>query len=387
MLLSTDELNTITKPCVNNTTDLDRNVLGITANRVNKMKGLGASALISLIFINSLIKDGVEIDKAISTFKLSTISSINNMFKKVANHTYNQTKPYYLYRGIKFKPLRDNENIKSVVSSYLKNAHNTVKSIYSNPMYVLKNPKTGIKTYYPIKNVYDMIIEQAKTCIYTNQDLIDKVTPILNQIEDTGIKVKYNDKYYKLDDLLKNVILTNLTAMSQAILDECGKEYKADGKEISVHMNPALDHELLQGHRFTNAEYEKLNSSLPFKDVDGRQYKAIKRHIGQWNCRHYSISVILAMQDQTFTNKVLDEIVANNHKGVKFKDKHLTRYDCNYMRYQYEAKLTKYKTYYKVMVALGNMQMATFYNTKYNALYNMYISFCKHCNLKPNPIY
>ena len=68
-----------------------------------------------------------------------------------------------------------------------------------------------------------------------------------------------------------------------------GKDYTAeigaDGKELSAHANCALDHEPFQGHIFTNAEYEKLQTNNDFTDIDGNQFAGVNRIIGIWNCQ------------------------------------------------------------------------------------------------------
>ena len=73
----------------------------------------------------------------------------------------------------------------------------------------------------------------------------------------------------------------------------------ADGKEITVHANPAQDHQFVQGHQFTNEEYEKLQGEddVSFKDVQGRRYEHFDRHIGTLNCRHFTYSIIIGFYD------------------------------------------------------------------------------------------
>ena len=80
------------------------------------------------------------------------------------------------------------------------------------------------------------------------------------------------DKYIELFKLLKNKDVFYLigSAVGPSPYPEMvkyfqkiiGEEIGADGYEISVHSNPAPDHELVQGRQFSLEEYEKLRQEL-----------------------------------------------------------------------------------------------------------------------------
>ena len=51
-----------------------------------------------------------------------------------------------------------------------------------------------------------------------------------------------------------------------------------------------------QGHQFTNEEWEKLQNSEDFTDVNGQRFTGVERVIGMWNCRHVARSIFVGVQ-------------------------------------------------------------------------------------------
>ena len=88
-----------------------------------------------------------------------------------------------------------------------------------------------------------------------------------------------------------------------------GEEIGADGVEISVHENPAPDHEKAQGRQFSNEEYQKLQAGQEATDYRGikvnldHDHKNGYRPISEMNCYHYVFSVILGVNEPEYNEK------------------------------------------------------------------------------------
>ena len=118
-----------------------------------------------------------------------------------------------------------------------------------------------------------------------------------------------------------------------------GKEYGADGIEISVHSNPAPDHEDIQGRQFSIEEYDKLQAGEIAKDVKGIMYDGSdKRQIGQYNCYHDIFNIILGVSKPIYTDKQLKEIVQNNQEGFEYEGKHYTNYEGTQLQRRLETE-------------------------------------------------
>ena len=165
--------------------------------------------------------------------------------------------------------------------------------------------------------------------------------------------------------------------------DEIGKQIGADGKELSVHINCALDHEPIQGHRFTNEEYDKLQNNESFEDLNGKKFDALDRIIGIWNCRHFAYSIIIGVSKPRYTQKQLDEYIRKNHEGYVLPNgKHITMYECTQMQRQIETKIRYAKEAQMAYKQAGNIDDARKARRNVVRLTEQYKIFSKNCGLK-----
>ena len=210
----------------------------------------------------------------------------------------------------------------------------------------------------------------------------------MKELVDSGIRhVEYtseNGKFttQRLDSAVRRNVLDGVRAINQGVQDLVGEQYGSDGKEITVHDNPAPDHEDIQGHLFTNEEFEKLQSEMDFQDVNGRKYEAIRRAIGTWNCRHFTFSIIVGFSTPVHTQAELDEIIRKNHTGYTMKNgKHLTMYECTQQQRLYERNIRKNKEGVMMAREAGDAELARQYQLKVDKLTLQYRRFSQSCGL------
>lgn len=115
-----------------------------------------------------------------------------------------------------------------------------------------------------------------------------------------------------------------------------GKEFGADGVEISAHSPCAEDHVEYQGLQFTQKEFDKIQSSLD------RPYE-------QWNCKHIVFPVILGISSPAYTKEDLEEMRDSSEemvsiKGLSGEDLEMSRYDASQYQRKIEQSLRKAKT-------------------------------------------
>jgi hypothetical protein len=114
------------------------------------------------------------------------------------------------------------------------------------------------------------------------------------------------------------------------------------GWEISAHFAPAKDHEDIQGHIFTNEEFEKLQNHEEAHDIDGEAFQ-LDRAIGDWNCQHYPRPFIIGVSEPRCSQEELDEIKRQNEEGIEFNGEHYTLYEADQLHWQYEREIQKEK--------------------------------------------
>ena len=203
---------------------------------------------------------------------------------------------------------------------------------------------------------------------------------------DSGVRRIYWDSGYnqRLDTAVRRNVLDGIRQVRQKINDEAGKEFGADGKQLSAHPNAAPDHEPFQGHIFTNEEWENLQTCNDFTDIYGQHFDGVDRIIGAWNCYHIASSIIIGAKKPKYTPEQLQKFIDDNHKGYTFPNgKHLTMYQCTQMQRSLETRIRYAKEEQMAMKELGNISAKKLARQTVVDLTNQYRAFSNSCGLKP----
>ena len=90
----------------------------------------------------------------------------------------------------------------------------------------------------------------------------------IKQIGQSGLKtLDYESgRSMRLDSAIRMNTLGGLRKLNNQVQEQFGEEFDSDGVEISVHTAPADDHAEVQGHQFSNKEFEKLQETGIAKD-------------------------------------------------------------------------------------------------------------------------
>ena len=114
-------------------------------------------------------------------------------------------------------------------------------------------------------------------------DYNSAIRAALRQAASDGLRVQYaSGLTRRLDTATRQNVLDGVRAINNDILRQLGKEYGADGVEISAHALCAEDHLPYQGMQFSNKDFEELQNNL-------------QRPFGMWNCKHTIFPIILGI--------------------------------------------------------------------------------------------
>lgn len=387
-MLSENAIDKLMQPIIDRQEAINSYVVETIAKRVKEIGHLLPSDVYKLERLLKTGSDVKKINKEIARLTGMNEKDIRKLIKTVAENNYYDTKPYYDYRHKSFIPFEKNIPLQFVVNAIAKQTAETYMNLSNSKalgciLYNRRNPKK--KTFKPIAKTYQDIIDEA---IQASQaGVIDYNTAMrrtMRQLNDSGVRRLYWESGYtqRLDTAVRRNILDGIRQVNQAVQDETGKQFGADGKEITVHMNPAPDHEDIQGHQLTNEEYDKLQNNEFFVDYNGRKFAPIKRAIGTLNCRHFTYSIILGVMKPNFTREQLDEIIKKNHKGYTAPDgKHMTMYECTQYQRQLETKVRYAKDGQIMAKESGDIELAQEYQAKVTKWMKQYKAFSEACGL------
>lgn len=390
MLLDND-IEKLIAPLVNRQSEISDYVISIIAKRI---KEIGTMLPSDVYKLERILKAGGDIrliNNKISNLTGIQIKEIKNIIQEVAMDAYVDAMPYYDYREQPFIPLEQNVELQRIIASVQKQTVNTYVNLCRVQAFMirdLRNPKKLKPT--PLAKAYYSVIDEAIQM--TQQGTIDYNTAIrrtMQQLSDSGIRsVTYQPQSgrpytQRLDTAVRRNILDGIKAISQGVQDEIGRQIGADGKEITVHLNSAPDHEPIQGHQFTNEEYDKLQNNMPFTDVLGNKFSPIERPIGMWNCRHFTYSIIVGVSKPTYTQEQLSEMMAKNAKGyTDSKGRHYTLYECAQEQRRLETDIRKMKDRQQILQECGDTDGANKAKAEATKLIKKYYAFSKACGLK-----
>lgn len=289
------------------------------------------------------------------------VKDIYKIFDAVAKDNLEFARKFYEYRGIDFIPYEKNialqnqvKAIADITAQQYINLSNTtaigftVKDMYGNSVF------KGLQKAY-----YDAIDEAVLSIGQGKDTFQNQMYKTIKELGTSGIKtIEFGTGYKRrMDSQVRMNMMGALRDLSNTLQEQFGKEYGADGIEISVHESPAPDHAPIQGHQFTLEEFDKMQSSLPFKDYNGRQYSAIDRHISEWNCYHYEFSVVLGINEPEYNKNQLQAILEANNKGFDLDGKHYTKYQGSQLQRQIETQVRKQKDLQILAKASGNKEL------------------------------
>lgn len=387
-MLSEDAIEKLVQPITQNQEAINTYVLKKIANGVREIGKLSPSDINRM---KLLVEYGADIrlmNAELARLANRQIRDIKSMIKTVAIDTHLDAKPLYDYRHKSYVPYDKNEKLKQLVQIVGNRTSETYQNLSNSRatgflIRDLKNPQALI--FQSIGDTYRTVMDEAIQSVITGGvDYRTAMRRVLKQLSDSGIRRMYWDSGYtqRLDTTVRRNLLEGVRAVQQGVQDLIGKEINADGKELSVHINCALDHEPFQGHQFTNKEFDNLQSNQDFEDLNGQKFNAVARAIGMWNCRHIARSIIVGVTKPLHTPEELQQYIDDNHKGYVLPDgRKITMYECTQLQRQMETKIRYAKDEQIALMESGDIEAAKIVQQKVARLTQEYKKFSKDCGL------
>lgn len=391
-MLSDDAIDNLMQPILDRQEKINNYVIEKIAQRVKETGKLLPSDIYKLQRLLKTGSDVKQINAEISRLTGLNVIAIKKLIKVVAASTYLDAKPFYDYRYRSFVPFRENTHLQNIVKAISKQTVDTYKNLSNSTAFMIRDPKTGKLKPTKLSKTYQTIMDEAIQA--SQQGIVDYNSAMrrtMQQLNDSGIKyVTYNPESgriysQRLDTAVRRNLLDGIRQINQGVQDEVGRQFGADGKEISVHPFSAPDHEPVQGHQFSNEEYDKLQNNEPFTDYEGKRFNAIARHIGFWNCRHFTFSIILGVAKPTYTNTQLEQFIRKNNDGIKLGNKHYTMYEVTQKMREIETNIRRCKDGVMMARTLNDKELVSKYKQKMRKYQNDYKYITKVSGLTPRP--
>ena len=378
-MLSEEVIDKVVERLVNRIEQTNTYILTEMGKSVKRIGTISASERMQLVQILKYGGDYDKIVKKIAEITEKNVYDIYKIFDEVAKHDYIFAKQFYDYRGIKYIPYSQNLALQNQIRALASiTAGEYLNLTRTKALGFGLVDKEGNITFKGLQDTYYDLLDEAVLSVSQGKETFDSAMyRQLKNIGESGLKVVYeNGRTMRLDSAIRMNMKSALTNMHMEMQKQVGKEFDSDGVEISVHNNPAEDHQFAQGRQFSNEEFDKLQETGQATTYDGMKIDMFKgrsfRPIGEYNCYHYIFTIVLGVSKPTHSNEQLQKIIDDNEKGFELDGKHYTMYEGTQMQRQLETAIRKQKDEYMIGKAGGNEQLMSESQMKIKALTRRY---------------
>lgn len=365
--ITEEQIELIIEKLINRIEEANTYFLMKMGSSVGKIKELTSTQAQQLVNILKYGGNYEDIIKEIAKYTNLNIKDIDDIFSNYAKKDQLFYEKFYKYRNIPFVEYAENEALKRQTEA--------LANIVKNEMYNFTRANVlgytirdinGRVQFIGLRETYNRVLDEALLNVGTGKETFDSaMTRILKDIGGSGLKtIEYaSGRSMRLDSAVRMNLKSRLRELHNENQKLLGAEFGANGYEISVHSNPAIDHEQVQGRQFSIAEYDRLNSGLEAKDYKGNTYtldhdgKNGYRPISEMNCYHYIFSIVLGVSEPEYNDKQLQEIIDKNNKGFEFEGKHFSNYEGTQLQRSIERAIREQKDTQILAKASDNMEL------------------------------
>lgn len=330
-----------------------------------------------------------DLKKELANITGKSVKEIEIILEKIAKDNLEFASTYYKARNLDVPIYKEHEELQKLVKSIVKASQETfVNMAKSTGFKLLDSNKKPV--FLNIEETYHKVVDEAIYAITTGKSTYtEQMRSITKQLSDSGVRIlEYESGYTRrLDSAVRMNMIDTIKKVSNETNALFGKEFGSDGVEITVQRDPAPDHEDIQGHQFSNEEYEKFQKHQDCKDYKGniirhKNGKYERRQISEWNCRHRVFPVVLGISNPLRSDEELQKIIDDNNKGVEIDGVHYTRYEARQLQRQIETAIRQNKEKYITARSSDNEELMSKAREKVRLLGKKYKDICKQGNLK-----
>lgn len=350
--------------------------IGLTIKKIGTLTPTQAHQLVQTIQFGG---DYNKIAKELAKITQLNVNDIYKIFEEVAKKDYEFAKQFYDYRGIGYIPFDENKPLKDQVRALAKITADEYTNL-TRTLAFATHDSSGKIVYTELSKMYHQVLDEAVLNVGQGKETFNNAMyRTIKELAESGIRsVDYESgRSLRLDTALRMQMKGGLRNLHNETQKQFGKEFDADGVEISVHLNPALDHAEIQGRQFSIEEFEKFQNDEDAVSYNGILFPAEfegrdRRSISQYNCYHYIFSIVLGVNRPQYSDEQLQDIINKNNEGFEFDGKHYTNYEGTQLQRQIETAIRKQKDIQIMARASGNDELIAESQQKISQLTSKY---------------
>lgn len=245
---------------------------------------------------------GVNVDRIkreIAKAAQKNIRDIEKVFAAVAQIDYEFARKFY--GEARQIPIRQNKALLRILQAQAR--------VTAQQMANLSQTTILSESY---RRAVDVAVQAAQSGV---TDYNSAIRSALKQAAKNGLTVEFpqSGMRRRVESAVRQNVLDGIRQLNNDVLWQTGKEFGADGVEISAHALCAEDHLPYQGKQYSMEEFERLQNTLD-------------RPFGMWNCKHTRWPIIMGVSEPAHDAAHLERLKRSSSVRIDIDGEVKTRY-------------------------------------------------------------
>lgn len=343
-MLSEDTLERLSERLVDRIESLNTYFINKIGKQIKTIGTITPSQLAELLQSVQYGNDIEEIMNKIAEVTDMNVKDIYDIFEEVAKKNQSYAKKFYEYQKVKFIPYEQNKPLQEQVKSIAKATADKYINMSKTFAYMNYNNQ-GVKEFTSISDIYQKITDEAILSVAQGRDSYEMtMKKMMKEMTSNGLRtVDYASGYSRrADSSVRMNMMDGIRRLHREQQEEFGKEFDADGIEVSHHLYAAPDHiDTIDGKQFSTKGKVTING-ITYEDYETIN-NSLDRHVGELNCYHFPFQIVLGVSKPMYSKEQLEADKQANMKGFDFEGNHYTMYEGTQLQRQIETKIRQYK--------------------------------------------
>lgn len=306
--------------------------------------------------LTEMRRAGMNLDNIQRAFTRATRMSVNEMnslFVRVAQEDYRLAEQY-LFRRPRLDPLKNVELLR-IIEAQARQTAGTLANLSRTTL---------------VSDAYREAVDVAVRAVHSGvADYQSAIRESARKTASEGLRVRYpSGTTRRLDSAVRQNVLDGVRQLQMNIMRQIGRDFGADGVEITAHALCAEDHLPFQGMQYSWAQFDAIQASLD-------------RPIGQWNCRHMVSPVVLGVSEPTHTDGQLASYRNNSTEQVTIGKVTKSRYEWTQSQRKIETAIRNQKDVANLAKVVGDDKLRREAQRKINDLDALYGKISRQAKL------
>ena len=343
-MLSEDTLERLSERLVDRIEGLNTYFIKKVGKQIKIIGTVTPSQLSELLQSVQYGNDIDEIMNKIAEVTDMNVKDIYKIFEEVAKKNQTFSKKFYDYNKVKFIPYEENKVLQEQVMSIAKATANEYINMSKTFAYMNIN-ETGEKVFTSISDIYQKITDEAILSIAQGRESYQMaMKKSMKEMTRNGLRiVDYSSGYSRrADSSVRMNVMDGIRRLNREVQESFGKEFGANGIEVSHHLYAAPDHiDTIDGRQFST-DGEKTINGIKYQNYDTVN-NSLDRHVGELNCYHFPFQIVLGVSEPMYSKEQLEADKQANMHGFEYEGNHYTMYEGTQLQRQIETKIRQYK--------------------------------------------